>query len=765
MKFSCGLFLLISALSAAPLIRDITPHGAQRGKTFKLELKGSDLAAGAKLETTLPASISRLTPEGNVMAFLVELKKDAPVGIYPLRLLTPDGLSNVMLFSVGDLPETEEKEIETPKPGNGAIATAEAIATPILINGSLPDADVDLFSFQVKAGQKLVFETEANVIASLIDPAIEILDPAGKVIAKNDDAAGIGIDARLEVAFARAGTYYVRVHDSKYSDQLQSFYRLKVGSFPFAEALFPIGGRRGQPVAVEMIGGNLAAPVTVKPDTASEGKFALVSMPGSASLPQLFLLSDKPEVTEPADHKLAPGVVINGRIAAKGEVDRYQLAVKPGEQWLFEVVASSTGASQLDALVTISDSAGKKLLSRDDLFGSDPTLPLEIPAGVKEITVAVEDLLGRGGPAFGYRLEARRETADFTLQLNSPFVNVPVGGTAIVSVNINRRGYDGPLRVTIPNLPPGYHQAGGTVAPAAASQRFDDPNPRFGRNNCVITITADADAKPQRVDLIVKGIAELADGGRIVRFAEGPGLMVTPRGLKQRAVTAPWLGMNLPMASAKALPARLTVGAQDVRVSQGVEYPLTYKVEGPAAGRVQGGLKQNIATQVGNLRILSGPPSKTPTAGQLLVNTNFATPTTPWDFLPQVTLDMDGKTVDLYGPMIVFEVVPGYQVWPAAKQWSVAPGATLSIAGKVFREPTFEGGLVKIEAQELPDGISCKAIDVAADATEFKMDCQVAASAAKGSYEIRLVSSAPDTGRKAQDTYKGPEVTGTIKVL
>jgi len=61
--------------------------------------------------------------------------------------------------------------------------------------------------------------------------------------------------------------------------------------------------------------------------------------------------------------------------------------------------------------------------------------------------------------------------------------------------------------------------------------------------------------------------------------------------------------------------------------------------------------------------------------------------------------------------------------------------------------------------------MSCKAIDVAADATEFKMDCQVAASAVKGSYEIRLVSSAPDTGRKAQDTYKGPEVTGTIKVL
>jgi hypothetical protein len=61
-----------------------------------------------------------------------------------------------------------------------------------------------------------------------------------------------------------------------------------------------------------------------------------------------------------------------------------------------------------------------------------------------------------------------------------------------------------------------------------------------------------------------------------------------------------------------------------------------------------------------------------------------------------------------------------YRLWPAAKQWSVAAGASLSIAGKVFREPTFEGGLVKIEAQELPDGMSCKAIDVAADATDSR---------------------------------------------
>jgi len=259
-------------------------------------------------------------------------------------------------------------------------------------------------------------------------------------------------------------------------------------------------------------------------------------------------------------------------------------------------------------------------------------------------------------------------------------------------------------------------------------------------------------------------VAELPSGGRIVRFADGPGLVVTPRGIKQRAVTASWLGIGLPMAAAKPLPARLVTGALDIRIAQGVEYALNYKVEGAAASRVKNGLRSNIATQIGNLRILQGAPSKSPTSGQLLINTNFATPATQWDLLPQVTLEMDGDSTDIYGPMITFDVVPGYLVVPAATTWSATPGMSFTITGAIYREPTFEGGLVTIEAQELPDGVTCQPGEAAAEARHFRLDCHAGPATAKGAYEIRLVSSAPDTGRKAKDTYKGPEVTGSLKV-
>ena len=293
-------FLFAASLAAAPAIREISPHGAQRGKTFTLHVRGSDLIPGSRLETTLPASVSRLTPSKDEMEkpnselpFLIQLKADTPVGLYPVRIVSSDGLSNLVLFSVGEFPEVEEREAESPKLINDAIDKAEAVPVPVTVNGTLGPADEDSYSFSAKAGQKLVFEVEARRAGSAIDPFIEIFDAAGKTIAKNDDGAGISPDARMEVAFAKAGQYRVRIRDSRYSDQAQNFYRLKIGSYPYAETMFPLGWRRYQPVDVELNGGNLPAPMKVK--VANN----LVPVPGSAALPLRFTFSDRAERFEP----------------------------------------------------------------------------------------------------------------------------------------------------------------------------------------------------------------------------------------------------------------------------------------------------------------------------------------------------------------------------------------------------------------------------------------------------------------------------------
>ncbi len=737
------LFLLAAALHAAPVIRDIAPHGAQRGKSVTLHIKGSGLKAGARLQTTLPASISRLVPVAGMesdLPFLITLNADAPVGLYPVRILTNDGMSNLVLFSVGDLPEIE-KHVKTKEERD----KAQAISVPVIVNGNLAEAELDDYLFTAKAGQKLVCEVEARRAGSALDPVIEIFDGAGKMMVRNDD--GAGIDPRVEYTFAKAGQYKLRVHDARYSDQGVNFYRLKIGSYSFAEGLYPLGWKRGQTVEVELGGGNLATPLKLKPSTDAKAATISVGLPNSPSLPLQFALSDKEEMLE--SERLKPGAIMNGRIAKPGEVDKYKLAVKPGEQWVFELSASSLGSSLLDGLITLYDEKGKKLASRDDTASADPAFPFTVPAGVKELTVAVEDLLGRGGAAYAYRLEARQEPPDFIASINVPFLNVPAGGTVQVPVTVQRRGYEGPLKLKVLNLPKGFHTAGGNIPAEAAAQNFNETNAGFRAARGVLTITADADAKADFTELTIA--AEVPEGMR--RIAQGLGAIVAVRGVNQRAFTASWLNISLPIAVTKPLPISLAAASPYARFMQGFEYPLEYKVKGKATGKVRG----TVTGAVGNLRILDGGKSKTPDSGAILVNTNFGTPVTTFDMILEATTDIDGMPTQVSSPAVEIEIVAGYQV-------RLDSADKMVFKGTIYREPTFLGSTVKLTVQDLPDNVTCPTVEVPAAEKRFTIACTAAPQAAAGTYDVRITSVAPETGQRTKEEYKIGDVNAKLTV-
>ena len=176
-------------------------------------------------------------------------------------------------------------------------ASAEKLAVPITVNGTLVGPDQDYYRFTAKVGERLVFEVDARRAGSAIDPVVRVIMQAGKELAVNNDAPGASVDARAEVTFAQAGEYLVLVHDAKYSDQDQNFYRLKIGSYPYAESMFPLGGQRGKTVDVSLTGGSLAAPVVVKTVLPSnkQANYLPINVPGSSSLPFLFRVGDLPD--------------------------------------------------------------------------------------------------------------------------------------------------------------------------------------------------------------------------------------------------------------------------------------------------------------------------------------------------------------------------------------------------------------------------------------------------------------------------------------
>src|SRR5207249_11714045 len=95
--------------------------------------------------------------------------------------------------------------------------------------------------------------------------------------------------------------------------------------------------------------------------------------------------------------------------------------------------------------------------------GFDPKLLFRVPENVREVLVAVEDLNHGGGPDYAYRLRATRKFEEFALELTSPYINIPAGGTATVPVRVIRQTYQGPIRLSVANAGDGLLVEGGNV--------------------------------------------------------------------------------------------------------------------------------------------------------------------------------------------------------------------------------------------------------------------------------------------------------------
>ncbi|NDJ13426.1 MAG: hypothetical protein EBY17_19900 [Acidobacteriia bacterium] len=656
MKLFLSLCLAATAIAAPPSLTEIAPRGAQQGKTLTVTLSGRDLAEGSKILSTLPAIFTPLTPTMKGLTYLLELKADAPPGVYPIRVQNPNGLSNILFFTVGTFPEISESE--TP---NNSLATAEFIkATPVTLNGTLKGPDRDYYRIAGKLNQRLVFEVEARRSGSAIDSVLELHDEKGTLLARNENAPGLGTDSRIDYTFPRDGNFYLSLHDVRFSKQDQNFYRLKIGTFAYPEAIFPLGGRHGETVEFEFSSRKSGiTKTTVKlPET---GAFTTLAMPGSPTLPFPIALTDAADI-------------INGRIAKPGQIDRYPIKVTPGEVLLIELLCREIGTSRLDALVTLYDAKTQKKLTAVgdqppviDLFNpsligriqGDPVINFTVPADTAEITLAVEDLARRGGPEFGYRLSIRKQATEFLVSASPAYLNVPRGGTVQVAVNLDRRGYDGEVHATIPNLPKGWHAAGGFIAP----EILDSTGARSGSRSGVITVTADPDAELPTTDFKVVaeggGLKRTAAGsGAVIDVAAGTGLPDASSTDRQKAFTAPWLNIAMPAALTNPPAAALSVKQiKRTEMAEGdafdFEWTITTKNPGLA-------MPTNIAVNAPGAKDLRTidmkPTAKGAPTGTFRVTTTKSTAAATYDFIVSANLTVDGNRETIFSQAIPWAV-------------------------------------------------------------------------------------------------------------
>ena len=692
------------------------------------------------------------------MKLIVDPK--TPLGVYPIRVQTDDGVSNIQLFAVGQTPQIVEKE------DNNTFELAQTIAAPTTVEGTLPGSDVDFFRFSGKKGERIVIDAVCERIGSTVDPVIRLTTLGRSFVAAADDSPGLGIDARLTAILPEDGEYVIECSDTKYQGGAKPNYRLLVGTLPAPEEIFPLGGRRGEAIGFELRGGSLPdgrrlaagelEPLERGSDRSRlriDGRVLGLEGPAWEVEPiALFAVGDAPEVREPADEKAAAvrgvaPVVFNGRIDPAGDEDRFLLAVVPGQNLRMKVVAAELGSS-LDAQLQVLALDGRVLATGDDsnhppldtglvaTISADPSLDFSVPAGINEVALLIRDLTRRGGVGFAYRIEVEPIAATFDVVLNDPQLNIPNGGHAVLGATIVRKGENGPITLKVLDPPPGLSFKPGTIL--------------AGQNAGAMSLTLAKDATFEALPLRIVG--EAANGQ--VQAATKP-IVLNRQG---NLPTTVWRQHGLVSAPSKPGPVVLDAPATPIEIVHGLGGPIQIKVvrePGSDGALVVSAVLPPLGVTVPNATIadkaLEGPVTVNAALNAPLGTMNLA-------------LIAKGKFNNVERqfavPLTAINVIRPIAIEaPAAIE--VKAGETVEFKGKVVRKAPFnEPVTLKLDA--LPAGLKAEPATLAPGSGEFTLKIVADPGAAAVATATAQLTSAFQVNKQ---NYPMPGTPLTVKVI
>src|SRR5207247_11195358 len=165
--------------------------------TTTLTVFGEKLNGATALWTGFPAQVSRVSSDktnGNTsgeVAFQLSVPKNVPIGIGAVQLATTNGVSNLHLIMIDDLPEVAESGT------NKTIASAQELKLPVAVDGNCEELRFDYYKFKAKQGQRVSVEVVANRLGSPLDPVVRLLDASGKELVYCDDDPATASDSRF----------------------------------------------------------------------------------------------------------------------------------------------------------------------------------------------------------------------------------------------------------------------------------------------------------------------------------------------------------------------------------------------------------------------------------------------------------------------------------------------------------------------------------------------------------------------------------------
>lgn len=509
--------------------------------------KPSWTAADEKMIQDIRRRIARsmakkLNPTIAQMAVLqVSLAENAEPGRRELRLETPAGLSNPMVFCVDQLPELVKKP---PEPGDlppgplrnvrqqglptGPQRPATEITLPVVVNGQLRAGEVDRYRFRARRGQHLVVVANArelipylaDAVPGWFQAALTLFDDKGKELAFAGSYR-FHPDPVLHCQIPADGSYTIEIKDSVFRGREDFVYRVALGELPFVTNIFPMGGPVGEKTSVEFTGWNLSSErITqdgqgklpgIRPLELSLRSTPINRMPFALDvLPECRAI--QPGSGAPSAQRITVPTIVNGRIAKPGDQAVFRFDGRTGQTVVAEVYARRLD-SPLDSVLVLTDSTGKQLAANDDqedqgwgllTHHADSWLKAVLPAdGAYELRL--RDTQHQGGPDYTYRLRISALRPDFELRVAPSSLNGRPGVTLPITVLALRRDeFDGPIALSLEGAPAGFRLGGEVVPP--------------GQQRLRVTLTFPSTPLTAPVEIHMTGRATI-DGKEVVRAA------------------------------------------------------------------------------------------------------------------------------------------------------------------------------------------------------------------------------------------------------
>jgi hypothetical protein len=392
----------------SPLITSSFPSALSSTDATELIVRGEHLQDVTGMWASFPMIIESLgATDANTARF--RIATDAPKsGIGLIRLLSPNGVSNLLPLMVDDLPSIAATGT------NRTVASAQLISIPTAVDGFCEARQSDFYQLTLQSGQRLEIDLVAARSGSQLDALLRLLDPHGRELAYCDDGPD-SPDPRISYLAPADGPCLIEVRDTRYDGGSRHRYRLRASSSSLAPIQF----------------------------------LSLKSNP--TAQPPLQLETEPNDDRSKASTVALPAVV-TGAFNHAGDQDYFSFAAEKGARWVIRGRTRSLGSPCDLGLELLKPDGGHLADAAVGTINEGTITNTFSEAGTYYLRV--EELNRFAGPDLHYQIGFELLPPGFELKVETDRLQASPGGEAKIKVSALRRGYDGSIELTwSPALP------------------------------------------------------------------------------------------------------------------------------------------------------------------------------------------------------------------------------------------------------------------------------------------------------------------------